>query len=131
MIHPLLTSGKLLFVVDGCSHCPIWKEFIEQINEEVEIEDRIEVIDCTLFEDYGIVDDFRILLFMPYIQHEYPILFYKGGRKDGTNTRMEAEDWLRAKLDDKFSLPQDNPYLFRKQCEFIERGRFKKKLFCE
>ena len=81
MIHPLLSKGRFLFVVDDCEHCAIWKEFIESINQELEIDKRITIIDCTIYHDFGIVDDQRILLFMPYLQGEYPVLFFEGRRK--------------------------------------------------
>src|SRR3990167_674618 len=116
MIHPLLTESRILFIVSRCQRCAVWLEFVERINSELEFNKRIEVIDCVRYHDYGIVDDPKIPLFMPYIQGEYPVLFFEGGRKDGTNTRIEAEAWLRAKVHEDFIFKQHNPYFFDKQC---------------
>lgn len=131
MINPLFLKGRFLFVVDDCPFCEIWKSFVEDLNMDIDISKGIEIIDCTNFHDFGVVDDQRILKFMPYINGIYPVLFFEGRRKDGTNSRAEAEAWLRAKLHKEFILEQHNPYLFQKDCEFIMSGKFKNKLICE
>ena len=122
--------------MDNCTKCDIWEEFVEEINSELKPEKRIEVIDCTNFHDYGITDDLRILKFMPFIKgtHDYgvyPILFFEGRRKDFINSRTEAESWLRARVHEDFLLPVYNPDMFSKECQFGEKGVFKKKIICE
>ena len=130
MMHPLLNGGRFLFIVDECEHCMIWKEFIEKINSELEMDKRIRVKDCTRFHDFKVTDDSIINLFAPYINGEYPVLFIGGMRKDGTNTRLEAESWIRAKLYKDFIFHQNNPYLWNKKCSFMQKGIFKKKIVC-
>ena len=129
-IHPLLSEGRFLFVVNDCEHCGVWKSFIERINAELKFDKRIQVIDCTDYHDFGITTNPIIKLFTQYIKGEYPILFYQGARKDGTNTRVEAEAWLRAMLHDDFLEPRYNEFMFNKECEYGERGIFKKKILC-
>jgi len=122
MINPLLLKGRFLFIVDDCFFCEIWKEFIEDINSDLRIDKRVEVIDCTNHHEFQIIDDQRIPLFLPLIEGKYPVLFFEGRRKNGTNSRAEAEAWLRAKVHNDFIFKQKNPYLFDKECEFIKKG---------
>ena len=129
-IHPLLSNGRFCFVVGLCSHCEVWKSFIERINAELKFDKRIQVIDCTDYHDFGITTNPIIKLFAPYINNEYPIMFINFSRKDGTNTRVEAEAWLRAMLHDDFLEPRYNEFMFNKECEFGERGIFRKKIMC-
>lgn len=137
-MREIFLNSRILFVVEHCPYCKIWKQFVERINISLKIEKRISVIDCTAYHEYGIVEDERILLFMQYINGSYPVLFIDGRRKDGTNSRTEAEAWLRSKLFDDFEIPQKNKWLakiksyerFEKECEIIQRGIFKKKIIC-
>jgi len=133
MIHPIL-KGRFLFIVDNCIKCDIYEEFIEEINSELKPEKRIEVMNLSNYHDYGIIDDLRMLSFLPYIKKsgfiEYPILFIDGSRKDYINSRVEAEAWVRARVHEDFLSYQYNPYMFNKECQFGKRGILKRKIIC-
>ena len=118
-IHPLLSNGRFCFVVNLCEHCSVWKSFIERINSELKFNKRIQIIDCTEYHDFEITNNPIIKLFAPHIKGEYPVLFINFSRKDGTNTRIEAESWLRAMLHDDFLEPRYNEDMFNKEC-FLE-----------
>lgn len=130
-IHPLLSQGRILFVVNQCKNCSIWKSFIERINVELKFDKRIQVIDCTEYHDFGITTNPIIRLFAPYIGGEYPVLFMDFVRKDGTNTRVEAEAWLRSMLHEDFLEPRYNEFMFNKECQYGKRGILRKKIICE
>lgn len=133
MINPLLTRGEFLFIVDGCSHCSLWKNFIYKMNSEFKPGRRIAIIDCTLFQKYGIYTDPIIKIFEGYIDG-YPILFIKGARKDGANSVIECEQWLRIKKFNDFYFPQEikvfetinKSEIFEPNCKIKN-----KRLFCE
>ncbi len=110
MPHPLLTHGRILFVIDGCEHCMIWKEFIEKVNAELKWNKQIKVIDCTRYHDFGMTDNEIIKLFAPYTNGSYPVMFIDGSRKDGTSTRIEAEAWLRSRVFNDFAISQSPEY---------------------
>jgi len=130
-VHPLLSKGRFLFVVNDCENCSVWKTFIERVNAELKFDKRIKVIDCSNYHDFKITDNPIIKLFAPFIRGEYPVLFHMMGRKDGTNTRVEAEAWLRARIHDDFLEPRYNEFMFNKECRYGERGFIRKKIICE
>ncbi len=129
-IHPLLLKGRFLFVVNDCEHCSIWKTFIDRVNAELKFEKQIRIIDCTEYHDFQIINDPIIRLFRKYIEGAYPVLFFEGRRKDGTNTRVEAEAWLRARVHEDFEEPRYNEFMFNKECEYRDRGLFKRRILC-
>jgi len=131
MIHPLLLNARVLFVTDQCDYCMKYKKCIDKINSELKLDKRIEIVDCTNFHTFGIVDNPKIRLFYKYIQGSYPILFFMNSRKDGSNSVTEVEAWLRARLDDDFIYPMNNRYMWNKNCQFIKGGIFKRKIICD
>ena len=130
LVHPLLLKGRFLFVVDDCNYCKVWKAFVDRLNKDLEIGKRIIIVDCTKYHNFGIIEHPIIRLFYRYVEGVYPVLFFEGGRKDGANSVIEAETWLRSRLEGDFVYPQRNPYLFRKECRFIKQGVFKNKISC-
>ena len=131
MTHPLLTTGRFLFVEGSCEHCKVWKIFVERINAELKFDKRIQIIDCTNLYDFKIIENPIISLFRKYLDDSFPILFIDGIRKDGTNTRIEAEAWLRAMLHEDFLEPRYNEFMFNKKCEFGKRGILKRRVVCD
>ncbi len=129
-VHPLLLKGRFLFVVNGCPHCTVWKTFIDRVNSELKLEKQIRIIDCTEYHDFGIIKDPVIRLFRKYIQGSYPVIFFENRRKDGTNTRVEAEAWLRARVHDDFNEPRYNEHMFNKECRYGARGLLKRRIIC-
>jgi len=129
MINPLLKKGRFLFVLEGCDHCQIYKKFIRQINMELKPDKRIQVIDCTSYNLFGISDNPLIELFERYFDG-FPTLFIEGGIKSGANTVEECKAWINARLFNDFEFPKEPEYLpilrsyatFDKSCKYY-KGR--------
>lgn len=129
MINPLLTKGRFLFIVSGCSMCAIWKVFIDEFNMELKVDKQINVIDCTDFYSFGVEVDPVFNLFKKYIQGHFPMLFIEGSFKYGTTTVAEAKAWLAGRLNSDFLFRQNNPEL-QGECMYIESGKLKGKIIC-
>lgn len=125
-----LKKARILFVVDGCPKCRIWKSFIHRGNTEVSISKRVDVQDWTLCMDFGIKNCIY-LLYKKYVSEEnggvnFPILVF-----DGTIhfcfkfTRGQAEKVLNTLFHKDFIIPQENKHLFNKVCTYERKGLFK------
>jgi len=127
----IFKTARVLFVLEGCPYCRAWKKFIERINFELEDKKKIEVVDATNFSVYGIYDDPLLRIFDKYITG-YPTMFIEGTRISGANSRAEAEAFLRTFVHEDFLIPQNNPFLFEKECRIVKHGFFNKKtLVCD
>lgn len=128
MINPIKSKGRILFVIDGCHICNIWKSFVHRFNLKLKPEKRIKIIDCTRYDSYGVEDNPIIKLFEKEIDG-YPVLFLEGSRKDGANSLIECQAWLKARLFGDFVFQERNEYLphigkyamFNKDCR-IKKG---------
>jgi len=133
MINPNYTESRVLFVVNDCPNCALWKKFIRQFNMKLRPEKRIRIVDCTLYDMYDILTDPIIQLYEDKLDG-YPILFIGDSRKDGAESVTECKAWLFARLFNDFIFAQRNeilptigqPLLFNKTCKY-SRGR----LICE
>jgi len=129
MINPNYIESRVLFVVDDCPHCAVWKKFIRKFNMNLKPNKRIRVIDCTSYDMYGICSDPIIKLYEDMIDG-YPILFIGDSKKDGAETIEECKAWLFARLFEDFIFQQRNkmlhvigqPLLFNKTCRW-NKGR--------
>lgn len=131
MIHPLLKTGRFLFVVEGCSMCAIWKKCIDEINMNLTVDKQIEVIDCTdRYEQDGFNPDPRIDLFAKYINGNFPMLFIEGGQKYGASSMRDVTAWLRARLRVDAITRYSVPGVKRQECSIIETGKLKGKVIC-
>lgn len=133
MMHPLLSSRRILFVRDHCPHCKRWKKFIFQLNMQLKVNKRIRIIDCTKYYLYGIYDNPIIKLFEKDIL-DFPVLFFEGERKTGTNSLVECRAWLKARVFNDFYFPQTPEYFeeIDKYSMFNEKCRYRKgKIVCE
>jgi len=131
MIHPLLYKARVLFVIENCSHCSIWKEFVDRMNLEVSHDKMIEIIYCDKYHDFGIIENPKLRLFYPYFQGSYPTMFFDGIKISGTNSLAEAEATLMVLFDQDFNNPTYNPNMFNKSCSYVKRGIFKNEVFCK
>lgn len=126
----IFLNGRFLFIKDGCHLCMKWKEFVERVNMELPIEKKIRIINCTVYETLGIVDNEFIKVFDSYFEN-YPTLFLEGNKLPYTNSREETEAFIRAYLHDDFIIPRRNPLLFDQQCSWVKKGLFgRKTLVC-
>lgn len=129
--NELLSKARVLFTIDDCYYCNQYKQFVERLNINLPFDKRINVRTVTQYYDYNISDDFLFLAFKDFIKGSFPVLFFEGTRIDGSNTRIEAEAWLRARLHDDFIVKEENPYMFNKECRIIKKGWFRTKLQCQ
>lgn len=140
MQNNILIDQTFIFVIENCPFCHRWVEFIERLNKDLKFEKRVRIIDCTKYYQFGIIDPI-LRFFYKQIDSEYPVLFHVtnvlgseviGLRKDGTNSVTEAEAWIRSLLNEDFISPQENQYMFRKECDFInKKGIFNRRIICQ
>lgn len=126
-INEILRKARVLFVIDFCDNCNIWKKFVERINSELKYNNRIKVINSTFYNEYGRPTHSLHTIFDSYID-AFPILFFEGARLDGTHTRIEAEAWLRSRVHNDFLVKRNNQFLFEKKCKYRDRGFFKRRI---
>lgn len=120
-LEHLYKNTRALYVLNSCKHCRKWKEFIERLNFKIELGKRIEVIDCTMYDKFGVVTNPLIKVFEKYIK-EYPTLIFDGVLISGTNSREEAEAYIRTALRNDFILPTEIKNIFNKDCHFEKKG---------
>lgn len=132
MINPQLL-GRYLFIRNDCLHCKKWETFVFKFNFQLKRNKRVMIIDCTKFYYYGIYDHPIIKLFEDYID-EFPVIFIDGEKKSGTNSILECEAWIKARLFSDFYFPQMPEYLeeIDKYTIFNEKCQFRKgRIVCE
>lgn len=131
MIHPLLTKGRFLFVVEGCSMCAIWKQCIDEVNLNLPVEKQIVVIDATdRYEQDGFNRDARMELFAKFINGNFPMLFIDGGQKYGASSIREVKSWLLARLRRDAITRYSVPGIQQKECSIIKTGKLKGRVIC-
>jgi len=130
MNNKFFNKSRVAFVMMGCSHCRTLLEFIERINFKLPIQKRIKVIDCTLYQNYGLVTDNLILLYSKYFDG-YPTLFMGNTKISGAHTRIEYETFLHDLLEDEFVIQESSEHKFNKECSFKKSGIFKGVALCQ
>lgn len=112
MINKLLTQGRVLFVEKDCIHCKLYKQFIFGLNVDLKLNKRFLIIDCTNYDQLGVMDNQIIKTFEPYFD-SYPTLFFEGEKIEGANSIEECKAWLinRLILEDDFIFPKTPEYL--------------------
>ena len=123
MDNKTFSKNRVLFKVDNCDHC-ILLRFIEKINMKVAIDKRVKVVDCTIYQNYGIITDHLILLYNKYISG-YPVAFIGNRKIDGANSQIESEALYNAILDDDFIVNEYNKRKFNKVCAYVKKGLFR------
>jgi len=129
MNNKFFNNMRIAFVMQGCSHCRILSEFLESINFKLPIHKRIKVVDCTLYQNYGIVTDNLILLYSKYFDG-YPTVFMGNTKISGSHTRIEYETFLHDLLEDEFVIKESSDFKFNKDCSFKKNGIFKGVAVC-
>lgn len=130
----IFSTARVIFVIQKCSICRIWKQFIERENLKLKFDKKITVIDSTLLAEHGIYDDPLLRVFDKFIQdppgsgsYFFPALFIEGNLITGANSKEEALSFIRAFLYDDYMFPYEKN-MFRKECEYKKIGLFKKKV---
>jgi hypothetical protein len=126
----LFRNTRVLFVIDRCPYCAIWKEFIDRLNVNLPIQKRIKVIDCTFQNQFGMIEHPLIKVFDKYLD-SYPVLFFEGQKITETNSRVEIEAWLKTRMRDEFMNPVNIPYLFTKECSYQKRPLLGRTIVCQ
>ena len=127
---PSFLRDIILFVVDSCKYCRLYREFVGKMNMNLPLDKQIEVIDCSDYYDYGIIRDPRIRKYAKYFDGNFPVFVFHGYRLDGANTRVELESFLKALFLPHFILEVENEGLFVKDCEWIKNKVFGRTLVC-
>lgn len=119
-----------MFVITGCYHCLIYKEFIDRFNLKMPLNKRIQIINCDSYYDFGVPEHPLIEVFAEYLEGTFPTLFFEGLIVRGANTREELEAFLRGLTHQDFVNKEPNSNIFNKTCKYIKEGFFKNKLEC-
>lgn len=109
MRNPIFKKNYL-FVRDGCDYCRIAKKSVNKINLKLPITKQIQIIDCTYFDNYGIINNPIINQFKEKIE-AYPTLFINGVKKEGANSVIQYTSWLKVKLFNNLLISIGNEYL--------------------
>jgi hypothetical protein len=94
------------------------------------LDKQIQIIDCTKFHDYGITEHPLIRVYKKYIQGTYPVMFFDGIKIEGANAKFEIEEYLRVLLQDDYIVKENNPFQFRKDCEYKKMPYQGERLVC-
>lgn len=128
-IREIIRKTRVLFIVDGCSNCRIYKDFINRINHSLPPEKQIKIVDATNYYDFQIVDDPLLKIYLPFLSGSFPTLFLENFQKlEGYTTRIELESWLKSRLaEDFYKIGENVGERFNKDCYFKKIGRISKK----
>lgn len=128
-------TSRVLFVIQGCNVCHIWKKFIERENLKIKPGKRISVVDATLFTTYGTYDNFFLRIFDEFLQdppkskvYSFPALFIDGRLITGANSQEEALNFIRGLLHDDYNDPYEK-YEFKAECDYRKKNG-KRVLMC-
>ena len=123
----IFSTARVLFTIRSCSHCRIWKFFIERENLKLKPEKRITIVDASLMNEFGIYNDSLLKIFDKYIQ-DFPIMFIEGKKLGRANSKEEAIAFLRTYLYDDYIIPRVE--LQTERCEYKIGFFGKKTLIC-
>ena len=129
-----LSKLRILYVIDKCKTCFIWKSIIHKYNIKVPIIKRIRVVDCTRYHDYGILGDASIRYLMIALKEDYinyPVLLFDGRKIQGGSTREEVEAFLKTLLYKDMIIKEDAKYMFNKNCTYQDTPLKNHKVICE
>lgn len=111
-------NARTLHTLNQCEKCHKYLKFVERYNLNLEKKDWIDVIDWTRYVKFGIIDDPRIVEWLPYVEGGFPVLFFKGFRIDGVHTSEELEPTIKTLLLPDFKIEETNPQIFTEDCRF-------------
>jgi hypothetical protein len=130
-VKEYIMKARILVVIDGCTLCAKYKEFIERENLTVPINKRVRVINATNFNSLGVTDYPILNVLDKYMKGSFPFLFFDGILLNGANSKDEAEAFIRGAFNKDLIVKVENPFLFTKNCKYVKRGFFgKRTLVC-
>lgn len=131
---------RVAFVIQSCPQCRIIKPILEKINSNLMPDKQIKVVECTRYHDLGVIEHPLIKLYNKYIRGEYPVIFLEGSRIDGAGSTEMVKAFLETYLYEDFiikpslTIETKDGYIgltFNKECQYVKRGIFGKKLICQ
>ncbi len=125
----LFMNSRIIFTINFCDRCAIWLEFVERFNLNMPPEKRINIINCSKWQETGISDNPLINKYSKYIDG-FPTMFFEGKKISGTNSREEAEAFLKVLCLKDFKLQVSVPYLFDKKCSY-KQTIFGRRILCQ
>ena len=128
MNNKTFSKIRVAFIIQGCPRCRLICEFIERINAKLPVYKRIQVIDCTYYNNYKITENYLINLYGKHFDG-FPTLFIGNKKISGANTRIESEAFLSSLLEEEYDIPEYSDKKFNKKCEF-KKGIFGRKIIC-
>ena len=127
-----LLKHRILFYIQGCEHCLIYKKIIGNYNMRLPVNKQIHLINCTLYHDWGIIEHPLIRVYKKYLNDTYPTLFFEGIKINGASSIVETEAFLRKLVEEDFIVKEYNEFSFKKNCYYKDyKGDLGKKLVCE
>lgn len=94
------------------------------------VDKRVKVVDCTIYQRYGIVTDPLITLYSKHFTG-FPVAFIGNRKVDGANSQIESEELYNSILEEDFIVQEYNDKKFNKECEIYGRGIFKRRVICK
>ena len=91
MNNLLFRKARILFVIDNCGYCQIYKQIIETINSKLKFSQRIKVVNCSKLAMFNIIDLPLIESFNKYIEG-YPTLFFEGEKKGKPSKIVDLDE---------------------------------------
>lgn len=125
----LFMKKRVLFYEDFCPYCAVYLGFIERFNLLMGPEKRIELVDCTRWQNTGIPDNPLIEKYAKYI-NGFPTLFFEGHKISGVNSREELEAFMKVMCSNDFKVSVRMPETFDKSCKYINTI-FGKRILCK
>lgn len=126
-VRDFMLKVRILFVIDSCSRCAIFKDFIDGENMGVKLDKQVRVINVTNLNSLGVFDKSILKIFDKYLRGNFPFLFFDGCLLTGANSREEVEAFIRGALHKDYILERENPYLFKGNCKYVDKGFFRRK----
>lgn len=126
----------ILFYIDGCEHCKEYMKILEKFNFKLQFLNQIQLVECSLFFDRGIVDNPILLKYKKHLTGDFPTFVYKEDNSNDGIKFIGARDseilyeFLLGLLNKKMDMKEPNNYLFNKKCTFTKKG-FGSKVICE
>ncbi|MEM3075069.1 MAG: hypothetical protein QW727_03970 [Candidatus Pacearchaeota archaeon] len=130
MNYEFFNKNRVIFILQGCYYCRKVMPIIERINMKLPIDKRIKIIDCSLYNNYGIIDNPLIEMYGKHFDG-FPTLFIGNLKISGANTIEEYYYYLNPLLEGDYMVPEYTNQKFNKECEFKNKWYFLKRVVCK
>ena len=111
-------NHRILFIVQGCEHCKIYKDIVWRFNAKVQVEKQIKIIDCTNMYSFKVKDHPLIKKYKKVVDNNYPTLIFEGIKFVGASLHSEVEAILQTLMNIDFVIKETDEYAFNKKCVY-------------